>query len=107
MAENSAYVPSALAAIHDCGAHITIDNFGTVYRSLVYLGDIRLNVPDADHTLIMSIRVVQGGSRSIFNVISVVAHSVGTEIVGKAIEPDTQYASLVFNGCNIAPGYLS
>jgi EAL domain-containing protein (putative c-di-GMP-specific phosphodiesterase class I) len=93
-----------LGKIHQLGAYISIDDFGTGHASLENLRHLPLDKLKIDRSFIKDIGIDQC-DEDITKVIIAVAKKMSLELVAEGIETVDQLAFLAAEGCDIIQGY--
>jgi len=93
-----------LGKIHQLGACISIDDFGTGHASLENLRHLPLDKLKIDRSFIKDIGIDQC-DEDIIKVIIAVAKKMSLELVAEGIETVDQLAFLAAEGCDIIQGY--
>jgi len=96
-----------IAELRDLGLLISIDDFGTGFTSIAYLGSLAVGELKLDRTLIASLAAGQSG-RDLQLVRATVdlGHALGMRVVAEGIE-DLETLEVVSSlGCDLGQGYL-
>jgi diguanylate cyclase len=96
-----------IAELRDLGLVISIDDFGTGFTSIAYLGSLAVGELKLDRTLIASLAAGQSG-RDLRLVRATVdlGHALGMRVVAEGIE-DLETLEVVSGiGCDLGQGYL-
>ena len=98
-------VRSILTRLRQNGVQISVDDFGTGYRSLSYLRDLPVDELKLDRSFIPP---MAESARAVVLVASTIAlaHSLGLRIVAVGVETDVAYTELTRLGCDQAQGYF-
>ncbi len=94
---------NAVAALHELGVSVAIDNFGTGHASLSYLKRLPVEVVKIDRSFVDDIGRNDDGA-SMVAAIAQLAHAMGCQVVAEGVESPAQYESLASLGCDIAQG---
>ena len=96
---------TVLAAIHDLGVRISIDDYGTGYSSLAYLQDLPVDELKLDRVFIAR---MDRDPRTAAIVTSTIwlAHSLGLPLVAEGVETSAALEALTVAGCDFGQGYL-
>ncbi|GAB4239288.1 MAG: hypothetical protein Kow0049_26530 [Stanieria sp.] len=94
-----------LKQLKDLGIQLSIDDFGTGYSSLSYLHRFPLNTLKIDRSFINTI-TQEGINQEIVEVIIVLAHKLGMDVVAEGVETTEQYQQLSLLGCDQVQGYF-
>jgi EAL domain-containing protein (putative c-di-GMP-specific phosphodiesterase class I) len=87
------------------GVHLSMDDFGTGYSSLAYLKLFPLHVLKIDRSFVTDIET-NSDDADICDVIVLLAHKLGMEVVAEGVETEAQLKFLVSIGCEMIQGYL-
>lgn len=94
-----------LRQLKDLGIQLSIDDFGTGYSSLSYLHRFPLNTLKIDRSFINNI-AQEGINQEIVEVIIVLAHKLGMDVIAEGVETIEQYQQLCLLGCDRVQGYF-
>lgn len=94
-----------LDALHDLGASLTIDGFGTGLSSLRQLKQIPVDIIKIDRTFVSGI-VDDENDRAITETLLAIASQMDLRSFATGVETPEQEAFLKINGCRYAQGYL-
>ncbi len=101
-ADRSVVVFSELKAL---GVRLSIDDFGTGYSSLSRLQRFPVDILKIDRSFIMNIDQ-NSETLKIVEIIIMLAHTLGLEVVAEGIETTAQAGILKELGCDLGQGYL-
>jgi hypothetical protein len=93
-----------LTRIRRSGVQISVDDFGTGYRSLSYLRDLPIDQLKLDRSFIFPM-ADDGRATALVASTIALAHSLGLRMVAKGVENDFAYTDLTQLGCDQAQGY--
>lgn len=93
-----------LQELKKLGVTISIDDFGTGYSSLAYLHHLPADVLKIDKSFIFAMGEGDQGSE-IVQAITVLAHTLGKEVVAEGVETSAQLTKLMEIGCQYVQGY--
>ena len=96
---------SVIAALHDLGIKIAIDDFGSGYSSFSYLQNLPVDTLKIDKSLVHSAGT-NPRSASVLQAITSLAHSLDTRVVAEGIESVEQLQAVRAAGCDMVQGYL-
>jgi diguanylate cyclase (GGDEF)-like protein/PAS domain S-box-containing protein len=106
MAMNSpADTIETLNLLADSGINLSMDDFGTGYSSLAYLKLFPLHVLKIDRSFVKDIET-DPDDADICDVIVLLAHKLGLEVIAEGVETEAQLKFLVSIGCEKIQGYL-
>ncbi|BAU67194.1 response regulator receiver modulated diguanylate cyclase/phosphodiesterase with PAS/PAC sensor [Stanieria sp. NIES-3757] len=94
-----------LKQLQDLGIRLSIDDFGTGYSSLSYLHRFPLNTLKIDRSFINNI-AQEGINQEIVEVMIVLAHKLGMDVIAEGVETIEQYQQLSLLGCDRVQGYF-
>ena len=94
-----------LAQIHKLGVRIALDDFGSGYSSLEYLGRLPVDVLKIDRSLVATIDQ-DPQRRRVLKALSKVARELGLETIVEGVERPAQRQILLELGFRTAQGYL-
>ncbi len=93
-----------LQALHELGAHLVIDDFGTGWSSMNRLADFPFDMLKIDRSL--TVRLSPGNkAHHMVRATIVMAHALGMLTVAEGIETREQLELLTDMGCDIGQGY--
>lgn len=87
------------------GVSIAVDDFGTGYASLTYLGGLAIDVLKIDRQFVAQLSGRPRG-RAVPNAIVQLAATLELEVIAEGIETETQWQELRALGCRKGQGYL-
>jgi len=87
------------------GLSLSIDDFGTGYSSLAYLKLFPIDTLKIDRSFVKDIET-DPNDADICDVIVLLAHKLGLEVVAEGVETVAQLKYLLSIGCEIVQGYL-
>ncbi|MBI9044300.1 MAG: EAL domain-containing protein [Anaerolineaceae bacterium] len=91
------------------GAHVDVDDFGTVYSSLAYLRTLPLDTLKIDKTFIDDLSATSHGNidpAALVKAIITLGHGLNLKVLAEGIETQHQLDMLQSLGCDLAQGYL-
>lgn len=95
----------ALADLRSRGVHVSIDDFGSGYSSLVSFKDMPADELKIDKSLVNDLDVSEGNQHIVRAVVEL-AHRFGYSVVAEGVETEAVAKVLTDMGCDIAQGYL-
>lgn len=87
------------------GLHLSIDDFGTGYSSLAYLKLFPIHTLKIDRSFVKDIES-DPDDAEICDVIVLLAHKLGLEVIAEGVETEAQLTFLTSIGCEKIQGYL-
>jgi EAL domain-containing protein (putative c-di-GMP-specific phosphodiesterase class I) len=94
-----------LLAIQRLGARIALDDFGSGYSSLEYLGRLPIDVLKIDRSLVEQVHV-EPQRQEVLRAIGHIAEKLGLETIVEGVEHEAQRAALLELGFRHAQGFL-
>jgi diguanylate cyclase (GGDEF)-like protein/PAS domain S-box-containing protein len=94
-----------LAALHERGVRISIDDFGTGWASLTYLQHFPVDEIKLDRSYVSRVEDDPAAATIVGSLLDM-AHSMGLTVVAEGVETHGQEAFLHARGCDLAQGYL-
>lgn len=101
----SADTIAVLDQLHQMGAYVAIDDFGTEYSSLARLRDLPVEVLKIDRSFIDGLPTESGDMAIVSSILSL-AFATGKHVIAEGIERAEQALALRSMGCHVAQGYL-
>jgi len=98
--------PGKLAALHDLGALVAIDDFGVGYSSLGYLQRFPIDILKIDKSFVDNLGADGGRAGALARAVISMAHALGMEAIAEGVELPAQRDELWSLGCPLAQGYL-
>lgn len=96
---------AALAALRRLGVHVSIDDFGSGYSSLLYLHRFAVDAIKIDRSFVASIGADAQGE-AICDAVLRLGQALGTRVVAEGVETEAQLEFLRRRRCDEAQGYL-
>ena len=94
-----------LQAIQRLGVHIALDDFGSGYSSLEYLGRLPIDILKIDRSLIEQVHV-EPQRQEVLRAIGHIAEKLGLSTIVEGVEHDAQREALLELGFRHAQGFL-
>jgi|CXWL01.1.fsa_nt_gi diguanylate cyclase (GGDEF)-like protein len=94
-----------LAALRRLGVHVSIDDFGSGYSSLLYLHRFAVDAIKIDRSFVESIGVDPQGE-AICDAVLRLGQALGTRVIAEGVETEAQLDFLRRRRCDEAQGYL-
>jgi EAL domain-containing protein (putative c-di-GMP-specific phosphodiesterase class I) len=94
-----------LQAIQALGVRIALDDFGSGYSSLEYLGRLPINVLKIDRSLVVRVHA-EPQRQEVLRAIGHIAEKLGLETIVEGVEHDAQRTTLLDLGFRHAQGFL-
>ena len=94
-----------LAALRRLGVHVSIDDFGSGYSSLLYLHKFAVDAIKIDRSFVESIGVDHHGE-AICDAVLRLGQALGTRVIAEGVETEAQLEFLRRRRCDEAQGYL-
>ncbi len=100
-----------LGNLRDLGVSLAIDDFGTAYSSLAYLGQLPVHSLKIDQAFVKDLGRKgytgnRAGGESIIGAVVALARSFGLTVVVEGVETEVQRRTILALGCDEAQGYL-
>lgn len=97
-----------LSKLSDFGLRISIDDFGTAFSSLRYLGELPVSSVKIDQYFISGLQDELSDSKqmAINRAIIRLGEALGLEVVAEGVESDYQCRFLIEEGCRLGQGFL-
>lgn len=99
------YIDDALAALHNLGISLAMDDFGVGYSSLSYLRNYPFDVLKIDRSFVNDISEDRA-DRELISAAIAMAHSLNLKVVAEGVETEEQLAYLKQLNCDYGQGYL-
>lgn len=94
-----------LAALRRLGVHVSIDDFGSGYSSLIYLHRFAVDAIKIDRSFVESIGADHHGE-AICDAVLRLGQALGTRVIAEGVETEAQLEFLRRRRCDEAQGYL-
>ena len=94
-----------LAALRRLGVHVSIDDFGSGYSSLLYLHRFAVDAIKIDRSFVESIGVDPQGE-AICDAVLRLGQALGTRVIAEGVETEAQLDFLRRRRCDEVQGYL-
>lgn len=103
--EHPELAASALNEIKTLKVSLALDDFGTGYSSLSYLNRFPIDILKIDRSFVSQMQH-DGEQAKIINVITMLANTLGLDLIAEGVETPLQAARLRALGCAYAQGFL-
>jgi diguanylate cyclase (GGDEF)-like protein/PAS domain S-box-containing protein len=100
-----AAAPDVLARLHNVGAMVSIDDYGTGYSSLAYLQTLPIDQIKIDRSFVINLATVADDAVIVRSTIDL-AHNLGLTVVTEGVEDETTLNVLGEYGCDSVQGYF-
>jgi diguanylate cyclase len=104
LVEHDAAALDTLGQLRAAGVHITVDDFGAGYASLVRLQALRPDVVKIDRSLIAAL--TSDTPTPLLSGVAQLAHQIGAVVVAEGVETDDQLTAAIAAGCDAVQGFL-
>src|SRR4051812_13045352 len=101
---NPALALTTLTMLHELGVGLSIDDYGTGYSSMAYLGRLPVDELKVDRTFVLRMTGDDSDAVLVRGAIDL-GHNLGLTVVAEGVEGDEHVAALRGLGCDIAQGY--
>ena len=98
-------VEAHLAALHESGFQVSLDDFGTGFSSLAYLQKYSIDLLKIDQRFVRQLSP-HGKDLALCTAIITMAHALGMKVVAEGVETIEQADLLLAAGCDYAQGYF-
>ena len=105
LTNETSYVRQKLDYLRAAGVQLSIDDFGTGFSSMLVLKKLNVDFLKIDMSFVSEL-ATSGDSRSIAEMIIVMAHKLGLKVIAEGVETIEQRDWLKKAGCDYAQGYL-
>ena len=92
-------------ALRAMGVGFSLDDFGTGYSSLAYLKRLPFVELKVDQSFVRDLQTDPNDAVLTLTMI-VLAHALGLSVLAEGVETETQFTTLVSDGCDLFQGYL-
>jgi diguanylate cyclase (GGDEF)-like protein len=103
--EDSDRTMNVLADLKKLGLRLALDDFGSGYSSLSYLGRLSIDIVKIDQGFIANI-THDPTNRAIVVAVLNLAHVLGLTVVAEGVESQGQCAEIIATGCEYAQGFF-
>jgi len=103
--DNDKSTINSLRALGELGVYLSVDNFGTSYAPLSYLGRCPLDELKIDRGFVVDCDIREESARLVKAIISM-AKSLDLHMVAEGVETEGEYQFLINNGTRVMQGYL-
>jgi diguanylate cyclase (GGDEF)-like protein len=104
LVSDAAQVARCLGALHQAGARVSIDDFGTGFSSLAYLKHFDVDYLKIDKSFIDQL-AEDGSDKALTEAIIGLAHRLGIEVIAEGVEHGAQRDLLAAFGCDYIQGW--
>jgi diguanylate cyclase len=101
---NPALAMTILTMLHELGVGLSIDDYGTGYSSMAYLGRLPVDELKVDRTFVLRMNRDDNDAVLVRGAIDL-GHNLGLTVVAEGVEGGDHVAALRDLGCDIAQGY--
>ncbi|MEH6569835.1 MAG: EAL domain-containing protein, partial [Halioglobus sp.] len=105
LADNDPKTIESLQELKELGVYLSVDDFGTSFSPLSYLGHYQLDELRIDRSFIADCVERPESAKLVMGIISM-AQSLELNIVAEGVETEAQYNFLKENGTRVMQGYL-
>jgi EAL domain-containing protein (putative c-di-GMP-specific phosphodiesterase class I) len=103
--DNDKSTIEALQELRELGVYLSVDNFGTSYAPLDYLGRCPLDELKIDRSFVVDCDIKEENARLVKAIISL-AKSLDLRMVAEGVETEGEYQFLINNGARVMQGYM-
>jgi diguanylate cyclase (GGDEF)-like protein len=103
--DNDKSTINSLQELRELGVYLSVDNFGTSYAPLGYLGRCPLDELKIDRSFVVDCDIHEENARLVKAIISM-AKSLDLRMVAEGVETEGEYQFLINNGTRVVQGYL-
>jgi diguanylate cyclase (GGDEF)-like protein len=103
--QDYAAAAEGIAALHEIGVHVSLDDFGTGFSSLGYVHKLNLDKIKIDRSFVTDVDVSRT-SQNIIKTIVDLCHNLDLKCVVEGVETDPQLFMLESLGCTLVQGYI-
>ncbi|AWG45886.1 MULTISPECIES: EAL domain-containing protein [unclassified Massilia] len=105
LVSDAAQVSRCLGALHQAGAKVSIDDFGTGFSSLAYLKNFDVDYLKIDKSFIDQLTEDGSSDKAVTEAIIGLAHRLGIEVIAEGVEHAAQRDLLATFGCDYIQGW--
>lgn len=105
LVSDTGQVSRCLGALHEAGARVSIDDFGTGFSSLAYLKHFDVDYLKIDKSFIDQL-ADDDGDKALTEAIVGLAHRLGIEVIAEGVETSAQRDLLAAFGCDYIQGWF-
>ena len=102
---NPALARTTLTVLDELGVRLSIDDYGTGYSSMAYLGRLPVDELKVDRTFVRNMTRDEHDAALVRGAIDL-GHNLGPTVVAEGVERPEHVAALGKLGCDIAQGYF-
>ncbi|MDQ3784870.1 MAG: bifunctional diguanylate cyclase/phosphodiesterase [Actinomycetota bacterium] len=95
---------AALAALHEMGVRLSVDDFGTGHSSLTYLKQLPVSEIKIDKSFIMNMSATSNDAVIVRSTIDL-GRNLGMQVVAEGVESEVIWNQLSLLGCDLAQGH--
>lgn len=95
---------AALAALHEMGVRLSVDDFGTGHSSLTYLKQLPVSEIKIDKSFIMNMSATSNDAVIVRSTIDL-GRNLGMQVVAEGVESERIWNQLSLLGCDLAQGH--
>lgn len=103
--DNDKSTLKSLQELEELGVYLSVDNFGTSYAPLGYLGRCPIDELKIDRSFVVDCDIREESARLV-KAITSMAKSLDLHTVAEGVETEGEYQFLINNGARIMQGYL-
>ncbi len=96
---------AALAALHDMGVRLSVDDFGTGHSSLTYLKQLPVSEIKIDKSFVMNMAATSNDAVIVRSTIDL-GRNLGMQVVAEGVEDEVIWNQLSLLGCDLAQGHF-
>jgi diguanylate cyclase (GGDEF)-like protein/PAS domain S-box-containing protein len=105
LVSDTGQVSRRLGDLHEAGARVSIDDFGTGFSSLAYLKHFDVDYLKIDKSFIVQL-ADDDGDKALTEAIVGLAHRLGIEVIAEGVETGAQRDLLAAFGCDYIQGWF-
>nr|MBA3349964.1 EAL domain-containing protein [Actinomycetota bacterium] len=95
---------AALAALHEMGVRLSVDDFGTGHSSLTYLKQLPVSEIKIDKSFVMNMSATSNDAVIVRSTIDL-GRNLGMQVVAEGVENEIIWNQLSLLGCDLAQGH--
>jgi diguanylate cyclase len=97
---------AVLRQLRDLGVRISVDDYGTGYSSLAYLGRLPIDELKIDRAFILDLLTSEANAAIVRSTIGL-GHDLGLAVVAEGVEDQATWDVLAEFGCDVIQGYFA